>query len=74
MVELVVRELEHEIEAYQDFCDFREKSRADRGHNAAISREDWLAGRRDKLQSRMRRRRTKRGQTGNGQAEFRLFD
>ncbi len=74
MVELVVRELKHEIEAYQEFSDFREQSREDRGHNAAISREDWLTVRRDKLQTRMRRRRAKGGQTRDGQSEIRLFD
>ena len=25
MIELVVRELKHELEAYRDFCDYREK-------------------------------------------------
>jgi len=31
MIELVVRELKHEIEAYQDFCDYRERTRRERG-------------------------------------------
>lgn len=59
MIELVVRELKHEIEAYQDFCDYRERLAA-RGSSAKASREDWLASRRKELQARMRRRR-KRG-------------
>ncbi|NIL93517.1 MAG: DUF1232 domain-containing protein [Woeseiaceae bacterium] len=50
MVELVMRELRHEIEAYEDFCDYRDR-------NGTTSREDWLARRREKLQARMRRRR-----------------
>jgi uncharacterized membrane protein YkvA (DUF1232 family) len=50
MVELVMRELRHEVEAYQDFCRFRDQ------HDRA-SRESWLASRREKLQARMRRRR-----------------
>ena len=74
MVELVMRELKHEIEAYQDFCEFRGQSPADRGRSIATNREDWLAGRREKLQSRMRRRRKKRGQDGDGQPALRLFD
>ena len=59
MIELVVRELKHEIDAYQDFCEFRDRTRADAGAKAAVSREDWLDGRRKDLQSRMRRRRKK---------------
>jgi len=50
MVELVVRELEHEIEAYRDFCEFREQ-------HSATSRNDWLIERREELQQRMRSRR-----------------
>jgi uncharacterized membrane protein YkvA (DUF1232 family) len=50
MVELVMRELRHEIEAYQDFCQFREQ------HDSG-SRDKWLTSRRKKLQERMRRRR-----------------
>lgn len=54
MIELVVRELKHEIEAYQDFCDYRDRQAAS-GNGA--SRADWLDSRRKELQSRMRRRR-----------------
>jgi uncharacterized membrane protein YkvA (DUF1232 family) len=50
MVELVVRELEHEIEAYRDFCEYR-------GQHSATSRNDWLDERREELQQRMRSRR-----------------
>lgn len=55
MVELVVRELEHEIEAYRDFCEFR-------GQHSATSRDDWLIERREELQQRMRSRREARRQ------------
>ena len=51
MVELVVQELKHEIKAYEDFCEIRRQS----GRDAA--RADKLEGRRDALQTRMRRRR-----------------
>ncbi|MDJ0940632.1 MAG: YkvA family protein [Woeseiaceae bacterium] len=57
MIELVVRELKHEIEAYEDFCDYRTRKRAEKGHKAGISREGWLETRRRELQQRMRRRR-----------------
>lgn len=56
MVELVVRELRHEIDAYLDFCEFRTTAR-ERSANASVRREDWLNRRREELQSRMRRRR-----------------
>lgn len=57
MIELVVRELKHEIDAYQDFCDYRKRTRLTDGDGATVSREGWLAERRKALQSRMRRRR-----------------
>ncbi|MBT8101747.1 MAG: DUF1232 domain-containing protein [Gammaproteobacteria bacterium] len=57
MIELVVRELKHEIEAYQDFCDYRARTRAEQGEKADVSRGGWLSERRKALQSRMRRRR-----------------
>lgn len=56
MIELVVRELRHEIEAYQDFCDYRERLSA-KGDGRHASREGWLDARRKELQARMRRRR-----------------
>lgn len=57
MIELVVRELKHEIEAYQDFCDYRDRTLRERGDRATVSREGWLGERRKALQSRMQRRR-----------------
>ena len=59
MIELICRELKHEIEAYQDFCDFRRRIRHDSGRSSRVSREDWLENRRGELQSRMRRRKRK---------------
>ncbi len=49
MIELVVRELAHEIEAYEDFCEFR-----GRPNTQDPAR---LETRREALQARMRRRR-----------------
>ncbi|MEM8684310.1 MAG: YkvA family protein [Pseudomonadota bacterium] len=68
MIELVSRELGHEIEAYQDFCDFR-KERQDADDGDRASRDDWLAARREELQSRMRKRRVK----SPGKVARRLF-
>ena len=57
MIELVVRELKPEIDAYRDFCEYRDRLRLEQGHSAKISREGWLDNRRKDLQVRMRRRR-----------------
>ena len=68
MIELVVRELKHEIEAYDDFCDFRLNHSPRRGiksKTSDITREQWLNSRRKALQERMRRRR-KRTRSGSG--------
>ena len=56
MIELVVRELKHEIEAYQDFCDYRDRLKT-QGDGSSANREGWLNARREELQARMRRRR-----------------
>ena len=60
MIELVVRELKHEIEAYRDFCDYRDRLKQQHGDNTVASRSGWLDDRRKSLQSRMRRRRKTR--------------
>lgn len=60
MIELVVRDLHHEIEAYEDFCEFRRKQPPRRGvktRTTDLTRDDWLEKRRKSLQDRMRRRR-----------------
>ena len=73
MTELAVRELQPELEAYRDFCDFREQETTRRGVKAKttdVTREDWLADRREKLHARMRRRRLRSGEKSGS---FRLF-
>jgi uncharacterized membrane protein YkvA (DUF1232 family) len=67
MVELVVRELEHEIEAYRDFCDFRES-------HTASGRDDWLTERREELQTRMRQRREQSQEEKRKELATGLFD
>lgn len=62
MIELVVRELKHEIDAYVDFCDFRASHPPGKGikrKSTDVTREKWLENRRRELQDRMRRRRRK---------------
>jgi hypothetical protein len=67
MIELCARDLCHELDAYNDFCDFRDREAARRGLNPeTLGRADWLSGRRDELQERMRRRRSREGGIGTG--------
>ena len=78
MVELVVRELKHEIDAYTDFCNFREEEeqrRRELGEDDQVTREEWLDSRRAQLHSRMRRRRRseKRRRSGNERSPFSLL-
>ncbi len=59
MIELVLTELRHEIEAYLDFCAFRDSEPPKTGVKARsndVTREDWLDKRRKELQTRMHRR------------------
>lgn len=56
MIELVARELKYEIEAFQDFCRFREEKRQSEDSSHA-SREEWLQARREELQAKMRHKR-----------------
>ena len=75
MVELVVRELKHEIEAYEDFCEYRKREEAKRTESGDdVTREEWLAGRRAELHSRMRRRRRGgRRRGGKVKSPFSIF-
>jgi len=59
MIEVVQQVLKPEIEAYADFCVYRQEEAQHRGTDAAtVGRADWLEGRRAELQARMRQRRT----------------
>lgn len=58
-IELALRQLQHEIEAFEEFSAFRDaetQRRANLGQTADVSKEDWLADRRAALHSRMRHR------------------
>ncbi len=56
MIELVSRDLHHDLEAYRDFCRARESY--DKKHAAAdANREGWLKERGTTLQERMHKRR-----------------
>jgi uncharacterized membrane protein YkvA (DUF1232 family) len=67
MIELVVEELRHELEAYEDFCRFRSEELARRSTDAAsaaagaqsagpVTRKEWLDAKRAELHGRMRER------------------
>jgi hypothetical protein len=75
MIEMVCRELKHEVQAYRDFCVYRAAESNRIGQQAMqLERTDWLEERRKQLHSRMRRRRrtTKGGGVG-GSSPFKLF-
>lgn len=57
MIELVVRELKHVREAYDDFCDFREKyDNSSKSRSDAAVRRDRIDRKRQQLHQRMKRR------------------
>jgi uncharacterized membrane protein YkvA (DUF1232 family) len=67
MIELCMRDLKHEFDAYEDFCDFRQAEAIRRGENpSVVGRADWLEGRREELLERMHTRRDRDFGTGYG--------
>jgi 3-oxoacyl-ACP reductase-like protein len=75
MIELVARELQHEIQAYRDFVVYRAAESNRKGEEAGgLERADWLEERRQQLHSRMRRRRRRgRGGGRGGKSPFSLL-
>jgi uncharacterized membrane protein YkvA (DUF1232 family) len=58
MIELVCQDLRHDIEAYQDFCAYRDKEVARRGPSGNdLTQESWLNRKAIQLHDRRRRRR-----------------
>lgn len=74
MIELVSRDLEHDLAAYRDFCKFRDShaSRSRAGSDPNAQREDGLKQRREVLQERMHKRR-KRTLDAAGSSVRKLF-
>ena len=69
MIELSVRELKHELDAYDDFCDYRANEASRRGVDpATLGRTDWLDGRREELIERMHQRRDREVGGGYGRS------
>jgi uncharacterized membrane protein YkvA (DUF1232 family) len=74
MLELVLRDLQHELDGYEEFDAFRREEASQRdkpGMHRVISREDWLQSRREALHARIRERR-ERDLARDGEA-FRLI-
>jgi uncharacterized membrane protein YkvA (DUF1232 family) len=68
-IEMCVRELKHELDAYEEFCEYRQGESDRRGiEPAKVGRAEWLANRRNELQDRMHRRRERDYGTGYGRA------
>jgi len=69
MIELCVRELQHEIEAYEDFVEYRKEEAQARGVDPAslkTQRHEWAEARRVELIDRMRKRRGQSYQSSGG--------
>ena len=69
MIELCVRELKHEIEAYEDFTVYRKEEAAARGVDPSTlktERLEWAEARRIELIERMRKRRGQSYQSTSG--------
>ena len=74
MIEIVCKELEHEMQAYKDFIVFRATEESSQGEEApAVQRSDWLEERRQQLHSRMRRRRKGRPNANKTKSPFSLL-
>ena len=72
MIELIMRELKHEIDAFDDFRRYQREV-ASRNLDPNVTREDWLAAKRRELHQRMRRRRNSRSPRQSGRTRIRLF-
>ena len=67
MIEMCVRDLQHELDAYDDFCDFRQHQANRLGLDPAkVGRADWLGSRREELVDRMHQRRERDFGVGYG--------
>ena len=64
VVELVLRELRHELQAYSEFCVFR--AAAEELGSDEVTRDQWLAEKRHELFERMRRRMERHRRTPQG--------
>ena len=74
MIEIVCKELEHEVQAYRDFVVFRAGKTSRLGDEASdLQKSDWLEERRQQLHARMRRRRKGRVAANKTKSPFSLL-
>lgn len=74
MIEIVCKELEHEIHAYREFVAYRVTETSRHGKDEpTVQRSDWLEERRQQLHSRMRRRRKGFASGSKTKSPFSLF-
>nr|WP_136252359.1 YkvA family protein [Ningiella ruwaisensis] len=55
MIELVIRDMSLDLEAYQAFCAYRHTETNRRGEASSVDRGAWLDAKRSELRSRLRR-------------------
>jgi hypothetical protein len=64
---LVAEEFKDDIEAFEEFCAYRNREEG-RSGDTAVTRDEWLESKRRELHSRMRNRRSSRK---SGRSSFR---
>ena len=67
MIELVAGDFKDDVEAFEEFCQYRTREEGRSGDNA-ITRDEWLESKRHELHSRMKNRRSSRR---SGRSSFR---
>lgn len=74
MIELLCRELKPEMDAYEDFVNYRASEAKRRGVDPSeLNRSDFLKAREQALLARMRRRRRSGSSSGRRRSPFSLF-
>ena len=67
MIELVAAEFKEDVEAFEEFCQYRAREEGRAGDHT-VTRDEWLDSKRRELHSRMRSRRSSRS---GGRSSFR---
>lgn len=67
MIELVAEDFKDDVEAFEEFCQYRTREEG-RSGDSTITRDEWLKSKRRELHSRMRNRRASRS---GGRSSFR---
>lgn len=71
IAELVLGEMQDEINAYREYCEFRASARQHGGEN--VSREDWYKARKHEIFERMRNRLERRQRTPGTSGKLTAF-